>query len=119
MFIAGPAALAVIQERLEKQFGGRFYGARSYVSFLEILAPGISKGHGLRRALEYWGLLPSQTIAFGDEENDLPLFEAAGFSAAPANAQEAILRAADIRIGPNSEDGVAVFLEELFDMGSP
>jgi hydroxymethylpyrimidine pyrophosphatase-like HAD family hydrolase len=119
MFIAEPAVLAAVQERLEQQFGGRFYGARSYVSFLEILAPGVSKGHGLRRALEYRGLPPSQTIAFGDEENDLPLFEAAGFSAAPANAQEQILRAADIHIGPNSEDGVAAFLESLFDIGPP
>jgi Cof subfamily protein (haloacid dehalogenase superfamily) len=114
MFIAEEAVLDTIKPDLEKRFGGRIYMARSYAWFLEILASGVSKGLGLRQALEHRGIAPAQAIAFGDEENDLPMFSVAGFSVAPANAKESILRAADIHTGPNSEDGVAVFLEELF-----
>jgi Cof subfamily protein (haloacid dehalogenase superfamily) len=116
MFIAEEAVLDAIKPDLEKRFGGRIYMARSYARFLEILASGVSKGLGLQRALEYRGIAPARTIAFGDEENDLPMFSAAGISAAPANAKKSVLEAADIHIGPNSGDGVAVFLEELFGL---
>jgi Cof subfamily protein (haloacid dehalogenase superfamily) len=116
MFIAGEEILNAVKAQLGERFGGALYMARSHVSFLEILAPGVSKGRGLLRALEHRGLRADETIAFGDEENDLPLFAAAGFSVAPANAVEAIRRAADVIVGPNAEDGVAAFLEELFDI---
>jgi Cof subfamily protein (haloacid dehalogenase superfamily) len=115
MFIADDKILDTVKAQLGERFGDALYMVRSYVSFLEILAPGVSKGRGLLRALEFRGIGPEETIAFGDEENDLPLFGAAGFSVAPANAAEAVRGAADIVVGPNSEDGVAVFLEELFE----
>jgi hydroxymethylpyrimidine pyrophosphatase-like HAD family hydrolase len=55
-------------------------------------------------------------IALGDEENDIPLFSVAGYSLAPANAKEPVRAAADRVIGPNTEDGVAAFLEEFFSL---
>jgi hydroxymethylpyrimidine pyrophosphatase-like HAD family hydrolase len=76
--------------------------------------PRVSKGEGLRIALDRRGLKPAEAIAFGDEENDLPLFAAAGFSVAPANAKEPVRRAADLLVPSNAEDGVAAFLEETF-----
>jgi Cof subfamily protein (haloacid dehalogenase superfamily) len=112
MFLADVPALDTLKSLLEKQFSHRIYLARSYETFLEVMAGGVSKGRGLERALEYRGLRPDEVLAFGDEENDLPLFKAAGFSAAPANAKEVVRAAADLVIGPNSEDGVAAFLED-------
>jgi hydroxymethylpyrimidine pyrophosphatase-like HAD family hydrolase len=74
----------------------------------------VSKGQGLRFALERRGLKPDEVMAFGDEENDIPMFEAVRFSAAPANAKDTVKTRADLVIGPNTEDGVAAFLEEFF-----
>jgi Cof subfamily protein (haloacid dehalogenase superfamily) len=113
MFLAEAPVLDTLKARLEKQFSRRIYLARSYETFLEVMAGGVSKGRGLEKALEYRGLSPGEVLAFGDEENDLPLFKAAGFSAAPANAKEEVRAAADLVIGPNSEDGAAAFLEEV------
>jgi len=53
-------------------------------------------------------------IAFGDEENDLPMFNVAGFSAAPSSAKEIVRQAADFVFGSNAEEGLAAFLEDLF-----
>jgi hydroxymethylpyrimidine pyrophosphatase-like HAD family hydrolase len=53
-------------------------------------------------------------IAFGDEENDLPLFSESAYAVAPANAKETVRSAADIVVASNAEDGVAEFLETLF-----
>jgi hydroxymethylpyrimidine pyrophosphatase-like HAD family hydrolase len=76
----------------------------------------VSKGQGLRFALERRGLKPDEVMAFGDEENDIPMFEAVRFSAAPANGKDTVKTRADLVIGPNTEDGVAAFLEGFFGL---
>jgi hydroxymethylpyrimidine pyrophosphatase-like HAD family hydrolase len=64
--------------------------------------------------MEHLALRPDEVIALGDEENDLPLFAAAGFSAAPANARPRVLAVADFHTGSNADEGPAAFLEALF-----
>ncbi|MDR3333778.1 MAG: Cof-type HAD-IIB family hydrolase [Treponema sp.] len=113
MFITDPATQDLIRPKLIEQFGSRVYVTRTHPAFLEILHPGASKGLGLQHAMSYLNLAPAELIAFGDEENDLPLFTTAGFSAAPANAKESVRKAATMVIGSNGEDGVAAFLEEV------
>lgn len=117
MFISDPSTHEGIRSRLHARFGARISIVRSSPVFLEILDAQVSKGRGLTQAMEYQGLQQSQVIAFGDEENDLAMFKAAAFSAAPANAKEQVRQAADLVIGSNAEDGVAAFLEELFGLG--
>ncbi|MDR2485701.1 MAG: Cof-type HAD-IIB family hydrolase [Treponema sp.] len=117
MFISDPSTHEGIRSRLHARFGARISIVRSSPVFLEILDAQVSKGRGLTQAMEYQGLKQSQVIAFGDEENDLAMFKAAAFSAAPANAKEQVRQAADLVIGSNAEEGVAAFLEELFGLG--
>jgi len=64
--------------------------------------------------MERLSLKREEAIAFGDEENDIPMFARAGFSIAPSNAKDAVKAKADLVIGSNVEDGVAAFLEEFF-----
>ncbi|MDR0602147.1 MAG: HAD hydrolase family protein [Treponema sp.] len=113
MFIAEPAAHSGIAKELAGRFGNSVAVVRTYPVFLEVMNPGVSKGEGLKTALFHRGIDPAEVVALGDEENDLSMFAAAGFSAAPANAREQVREAADLVIGANSEDGAAVFLEEL------
>ena len=49
-------------------------------------------------------------VAFGDNYNDLGMFEAADVSVAVGNACDEVKNAADIVIEKNTEDGVAKFL---------
>ena len=116
MFLAEPDVQAALRPRLDERLGTSVYIAQTLRNFLEIMDAKVSKGQGLRFAMERVGVKSEEIIAFGDEENDLPMFEAAGFSAAPANAKENVKAAADLVIGSNAEDGVAAFLEEFFDL---
>jgi Cof subfamily protein (haloacid dehalogenase superfamily) len=114
MFIAEPPVLAELQAAVSDRFGGAVYLSRSHATFLEILAPTVSKGNALKAAMELRGLDPARSIAFGDEENDIPLIEAAGFGVAMENAIGA-LKARAAAVAPSNEaDGVAVFLERIF-----
>ncbi|GHV62070.1 haloacid dehalogenase [Spirochaetia bacterium] len=114
MFLAEPEVQDAIRPKIEERFGKSLYIARTLRTFLEIMNPNASKGEGLKIALQRRGLEPAQVIAFGDEENDLPMFGATGFAIAPANAKDSVKAEADLIIGPNTEDGVAAFLEETF-----
>ena len=114
MFIADPALHDKVRQKFKERFGDKISIVRSYPTFLEVIKNGVSKGEGLRIAMEHRGLKPEEVIAFGDEENDVPMFPIAGFSAAPENAREKIRKAADFVYGSNTEEGLAVYLEKIF-----
>jgi Cof subfamily protein (haloacid dehalogenase superfamily) len=116
MFVAEPEVQDALRPRIEERFGNTIYIARTLKNFLEIMDRRVSKGQGLRFVLECRGLRQDEVIAFGDEENDIPMFEAVRFSAAPANAKDTVKARADLVTGPNTEDGVAAFLEEFFGL---
>jgi len=114
MFIADPSLHDKIREKIQERFGGNISVMRSYPTFLEIIKTGVSKGEGLKIAMKHRGLTPEEVIAFGDEENDVPMFSVACFAAAPENAREKIREQADMVYGSNTEEGLAVFLEKVF-----
>jgi len=114
MYIADPSLHDEIRARMSRRFGDRISVMRSYPTFLEIINTGVSKGEGLKIAMKHRGLKSQEVIAFGDEENDLSMFTAAGFSGAPENAREKIREAADFVYGSNAEEGLAVWLEKTF-----
>jgi len=114
MFITDPSLHDEIRQRMNERFGSRINVIRSFPTFLEVLNAGVSKGDGVKTAMQYRKLAPEEVFAFGDEENDLSMFEAAGFSAAPASAREKIREKADIIYGPIADEGLAAYLEETF-----
>ena len=116
MFLAEPEVQAALRPKIVGRFGKSIYMAQTLWNFLEIMDVKVSKGQGLKSIMEHCSLKPEEVIAFGDEENDLPMFAVAGFSVAPSNAKDHVKAAADIVIGSNAEDGVAAFLEEFFSL---
>jgi Cof subfamily protein (haloacid dehalogenase superfamily) len=114
MFIAEPHLHDQIRQKLINRFGSTINIIRSSPVFLEILNSGASKGEGLKIVMKLRGLCPDEVIAFGDEENDLSMFEAAGFAVATLNSKENVLKAADLIIGSNTEEGLASYLEKAF-----
>lgn len=57
-----------------------------------------------------------RVVCFGDSENDLSMFARADESYAPANAIEAVRRAATAVIGDHDQDGIARFLRNRFGL---
>jgi hydroxymethylpyrimidine pyrophosphatase-like HAD family hydrolase len=57
-----------------------------------------------------------RVVCFGDNDNDLSMFEVADESYAPENANEAIKSAATAVIGHHDEEGIARFLRKRFEL---
>jgi hydroxymethylpyrimidine pyrophosphatase-like HAD family hydrolase len=81
---------------------------------VEAAALGVSKASAVGELAARYGLGRQDVLAFGDMPNDLPLLAWAGTSCAVANAHPEVLAAATHVIGSNEDDGVAVYLEELY-----
>ncbi|HEU4894291.1 MAG TPA: HAD-IIB family hydrolase, partial [Acidimicrobiia bacterium] len=62
----------------------------SHPNYLEISPFGVDKGTGLDEVLVRVGGSASDLAAFGDGENDIPMFEIAGHSVAMAHAPESV-----------------------------
>ena len=80
---------------------------------LEISQKTASKGNALRMFAERMGVDISQTMAFGDTQNDISMIQAAGIGVAMGNATGDVKEAADYVTKTNEEDGVAYALEKL------
>ncbi|WP_346433867.1 HAD family hydrolase [Nonomuraea composti] len=81
---------------------------------IEMSAQGVTKASALAAFAAQHGIKDTQTVAFGDMPNDLPMLSWAGTSYAVANAHPDVLAAVDHVTAANDDDGVARVLEELY-----
>lgn len=77
--------------------------------YLEIFSKNASKYHAVQFLRSY--LEADTVVCFGDNRNDLPLFEASDHRIAVANAVDELKEKADTVIGSNIQDGVAIWLK--------
>lgn len=91
---------------------------RSKKNYLEIVAPGVSKGTALRVLAEKLGIAIEETIAVGDSTNDREMLEAAGLGIAVANAREELKAVADVVLDRNAEEGSIAEIAERFFQGA-
>ncbi len=81
--------------------------------YLEILPPNVSKGTALGAMLEALGVVAAETIAIGDNWNDLEMIEAAGLGVAMGQAPEGVRARADYVCGTAEEEGVREVIERF------
>ncbi|WP_348260624.1 Cof-type HAD-IIB family hydrolase [Telmatobacter sp. DSM 110680] len=90
------------------------YPARD-LSILDLLPPGVSKGWALERLAARLGVDRKETMAIGDNWNDVDMLEWAGQAVMMSNAAHDLRTLAKTRgwkqTAPNDQDGVAVTLE--------
>lgn len=76
----------------------------------------VSKGTGILAYIEKKNLTMEHVVTFGDAENDIDMLTKAGLGVAMANAPLDIQAIADVVTKTNDEDGVAYYLNKLFDL---
>ncbi|MGB1217713.1 MAG: HAD family hydrolase [Saprospiraceae bacterium] len=88
---------------------------RSKDTYIEISHINTSKGLGVNHLLliHFDEIEVEDTIAFGDNYNDIPLFEAVGYGMAVANAKDELKEVADfVSSFTNKENAVAEFISD-------
>lgn len=85
--------------------------ACSSLNYLEIFPKGINKGKALSLICGKKGFRKEETIAFGDQELDVPMLEEAGIAVAMGNAIDKLKSKADFITKTNNEAGIAYALD--------
>ncbi|WP_119072303.1 Cof-type HAD-IIB family hydrolase [Aggregatilinea lenta] len=100
-------SVAAFQDTLAETFAGRADVMRSgLISLFEILPRGVSKANALAVLLDYLDIDPAETMAVGDNSNDLEMIRMAGVGVAMGQSPDAVRAQADYVTGTNDEDGV-------------
>ncbi len=86
---------------------------RSERSLYEILPKGIGKGTAITKLAAHLGIDINKTVAIGDYNNDISMFEAAGIGIAVANACPDALAAADLVTVSNEEHAIAKVIYDI------
>ncbi|MBT9777260.1 Cof-type HAD-IIB family hydrolase [Clostridium sp. MCC353] len=81
--------------------------------WMDCMANGINKGEAVKLLQESLEILPEETMAFGDQLNDIEMLKRAYYSFAIGNARPEVKKAARFQADTNVNDGVLKILKLL------
>ena len=108
----GDHSLDVLAEG-RAHFAGRAEVTLSHPRFLEFLAPGVSKGAAVRWLARRLGVPLGQSMAVGDQYNDLEMISEVGHGVAMPSAPAAVQAVAQFVAPPVGEEGAAQMIERI------
>ena len=85
---------------------------QSQKNILDIIPFNSSKGNGIRYITKLLSLNILKTLAFGDADNDIPMFEAVRYSVAMDNAVVDLKKIATYITDSNDDEGIANFIDQ-------
>lgn len=100
---------------LGPKYKNKLYMAVSGYNCLDIMNMGASKGTAIQEIFKKFGINKSESLAFGDNFNDIEMLEAVGASYAMGNAEKYVKSKADHIIGSNNENAVIETLKSIIE----
>lgn len=113
---AEPSAISRLQNEMKAMELSGVDMARSSDIYLEIFPEGATKGEALEAICKKLGISPEETMAFGDQELDIPMLRKAGTAIAMGNAIPEVKELADFVTKSNNEAGIAFALEHYLGL---
>jgi hypothetical protein len=106
--------MQVFREQLDCQiYSYRLrYKAATGMHGFDVMRPDVHKGVALAWLAEHFGIAISETMAIGDNYNDIDMLKTASLGIAVKNAAPEVKAAAKIIVSSNDEDGVAEAIEQ-------
>lgn len=108
-----PHGIQKATESLTEQFKERLKMTISGDMWMDAMAPGVCKGQAIRVLQDNLDIKPEETMAFGDQLNDIEMLENAYYSFAVSNAREEVKKAARFQADSNVNYGVLKILKLL------
>ena len=107
------AKLAAVEAELQGVLAGTAAAHRSQQYYLDVTHPDANKGNAVRALAAQLGLALEEVAVIGDMENDVPMFDVAGYAVAMGNATPAVQARAAAVTSANDGDGWAQAVDAL------
>lgn len=85
----------------------------SWPNNIEAMVSNVSKGYALKELSQILNIKPQEIMAIGDSENDMSMFEFAGFKVSMGNGEDILKDISDYITDTNNDDGVAKAIERF------
>jgi Cof subfamily protein (haloacid dehalogenase superfamily) len=120
--IVGVSADFALLERCEIEMqaalGHAALAVRSQPYYLDITAPGRTKGSFVQAMSRRLGIPAAAIASIGDMQNDLPMFHASGLPIAMGNAEDDVKRHAAHVTAGNDDDGFAAAIDFILALNA-
>ncbi len=114
VFVGEADRFKKLREYVTKKYGNELNIFGSGDGVMDIVNIQCGKGEALKLVAENIGIEIGQTMAFGDNENDISMLDIAGCPVIMANAAEELKKPEYKKTITNDENGVGVFVENFF-----
>ena len=109
-----PVALEEFIDWINVNYGDSLAAFYSNPTYVEIVNKGLNKGNALRQLAQVLDIDISDTIAAGDQANDIDMIRAAGTGCAVSNATDPVKAAADYITEKDNNSGAVAEIIEKF-----
>lgn len=111
--MCSPEDAAEAERVLREKYPSLFI-CRSSGTFLEIMHKDANKAAALKTICRIYNIPVEESVAFGDNFNDIDMITAAGLGVAMGNSPDEVKKAAGIVALSNDADGILHVLEKIF-----
>lgn len=101
-----------LYDNIENSLTDDVYYSIAKGSLIQVMKKGATKWNGVKMTLEHFGVLPSEAVYFGDDNDDIEPIKNCGCGIAMKNSIPPVLAVADEITETNDLDGVAKFIED-------
>ena len=108
-----PQKMASVFDDLQRLFGQELFIVKSMSHYCEITHLEATKGKAIEFLCKYWGIDISETMAIGDQDNDIEMIKTAGVGVAMGNGTPNLKAAADFITKDVEDDGVVYAIEKF------
>ncbi|MDO4942643.1 MAG: HAD family hydrolase [Lachnospiraceae bacterium] len=102
-----------VERKMKKLWGDRLDVGLAGAQYLDFVKKGCNKGYALSKIQDYYHIKPEETVAFGNADNDIPMFTYAKYGYAVADASKRLKHASYEVIGRMEDDAVLKKMENL------
>lgn len=100
-------------ENMPDEIKNNYYPVQTAPFLVEIMNKNTNKGYAISQMADKLGYKMEEVMAIGNEKNDIPMLEAAGFAVAMGNAVDELKKHADYITKSNLKSGVGYAIDML------
>lgn len=115
-YVNTPDETLKLRAKLPSEMYDSYEISSSVPQFVEIVSKGITKAGALKIIGQRLNVTAEDIIAFGDQDNDIPMIDYAGCGVAMGNAPNIVKERASYVTATNDEDGVALAVEYYYEL---
>lgn len=102
-------------KNMPRQVEENYYAVQTAPFLIEVMDKKANKGAAVKELGEILGIDPSEIMSIGNEKNDIPMLEAAGFPVAMKNAVSDLKKHAKYITKSNKKSGVGYAIKKLIE----